>query len=91
MAFEPEIAEQVRRLLAAALCCSPSLGRLKGNLSRKETSMKKQKVRRLQLSRETIQQLDNPALRAPAGGMSTQCTFTCCPPPDPSVWETCPC
>ena len=53
--------------------------------------MKKQKVRRLELSRETIQQLDNPALRAPAGGMSTQCTFTCCPPPDPSVWETCPC
>jgi len=42
--------------------------------------MKKQKVRRLTLSRETLQQLDNPWLRELAGGeLSTQCSFVCCP------------
>jgi len=41
--------------------------------------MKKLKVRRLTLSRETIQQLDHPELDPVAGGMSTQCSFVCCP------------
>lgn len=47
--------------------------------------MKKQKVRRLTLNRETIQKLDdNPALRWVEGGdtgASSQCSFVCCPTP----------
>lgn len=41
--------------------------------------MKKQKVRRLTLNRDTIRQLDNPQLDELAGGLSTQCSFVCCP------------
>jgi hypothetical protein len=45
--------------------------------------MKKQKVRRLTLHRETIQKLDdNPSLRWLVGGEaggSSQCSFVCCP------------
>jgi len=40
--------------------------------------MKKQKVRRLTLHRETLKQLDNPSLHVVAG-MSSQCSFVCCP------------
>jgi len=42
--------------------------------------MKKLKVRRLTLHRETIQHLDDPAqLRELAGGLSSQCSYICCP------------
>jgi hypothetical protein len=47
--------------------------------------MKKQKVRRLTLHRETIQKLDDdPALRWLVGGdaLSSQCSFVCCPGTD---------
>ena len=41
--------------------------------------MKSQKVRRLTLSRETIQRLDDPSFGGVGGGLSSQCSFICCP------------
>jgi hypothetical protein len=41
--------------------------------------MKSQKVRRLTLSRETIQRLDDPSFDGLAGEVSSQCSFVCCP------------
>lgn len=42
--------------------------------------MKKQKIRRLQLNRETLQNLDDPVLRWLKGGDgSSQCSEICCP------------
>lgn len=40
--------------------------------------MKKQKVRRLTLHKETIKKLDDPSLAA-AAGLSSQCSDICCP------------
>jgi len=48
--------------------------------------MKIHKVRRLTLSRETIQRLDDPSFGGVAGGLSSQCSFICCPVDS----ETCP-
>lgn len=42
--------------------------------------MKKQKVRRLTLHKETIKKLDDPSLAAAAGLLlSSQCSEICCP------------
>ncbi|MEA2691685.1 MAG: hypothetical protein QOJ16_1072 [Acidobacteriota bacterium] len=48
--------------------------------------MKSRKVRRLTLNRETIQRLDDPSLGGVGGGLSSQCSFVCCPVDS----ETCP-
>ena len=48
--------------------------------------MKKQKVSRLTLHRETIQKLDDdPLLRWLQGGVSSQCSDVCCPGTDTCI------